>query len=215
LEKINERRKKFKEIAGGLKHAYGTSGSKKDYSPFSCYKLVESVADKVPEKNCHYGCPFRYYNDKRLANTLRTKKVSDKDIIDIIKLKKGKHFELACKKVMESTHRDILQKNNQTIDDIENTWSHPNRYFDASYYLYNPDAKPKDDEIKKTEPENMTQQPGEVRRKPVPKFGVKKTFGTPGVVFGSKNKPKFGTASKMKSDTNDNPSKPTDVEMTE
>eukprot|EP00494_Astrolonche_serrata_P024645 UN24904 len=135
--------KKFKEVQGTLKHMYGVSGSKKDYTPYGCYKLVDSVADKSPEKNCHYGCPFQYYSDKKLKGVLRGKKIDDKDIDEILKLKKGKHFNIACKKVFQSTHGSVMAKQGLTIDDIENSWEHPNRYFDSSYHVFHPEAKGK------------------------------------------------------------------------
>jgi len=134
--------KKIKEVCGNSRHMYGASGAKKDYTPFGCYKLAESVRDKKPEKNCHYGCPYAYYSESKLTAYLQRSKMPNEDIKEVLNLKKGKHYGLACKKVFESRHRPLLEKNRMSIDDIENQWDHPNRYFDSSYHLHFPDKKP-------------------------------------------------------------------------
>lgn len=38
------------------------------------------------------------------------------------------------------------------IDDIENAWDHPNRYFDSSYHLHYPDKKPTNPNLVKHSP---------------------------------------------------------------
>ena len=81
---------------------------------------------------------------------LRQRNVKQEDIEEVITLKSGGHFsvrfestfyfvsELACRKVFESTHSEVLTKQGITIDDINSAWDHPNRYFDNSYHLHNP-----------------------------------------------------------------------------
>jgi len=130
--------KKGKEVVGNLNHMYGKTGARRDYSPFGCQKLFESVKDTKPEKGCHYGCPFVYYSATQLVTTLRNMNLNDNDCTEVVKYKSERQYTLACRKVFEATHRDLLAKEAITIEDVACTWDHPNRYFDTSYHMHNP-----------------------------------------------------------------------------
>eukprot|EP00493_Phyllostaurus_siculus_P026513 UN26858 len=79
--------KKYKEVSGNLRHMFGLTGARRDYTPFGCFKLVSSVKDSKPEKDCHYGCPFAFYSNARMVPLLRQRNVKQEDIEEVITLK--------------------------------------------------------------------------------------------------------------------------------
>merc|ERR550525_166710 len=88
--------RKYKEVSGSLRHMYGLTGARRDYTPFGCYKLVESVKDSKPEKDCHYGCPFAFYSTHKLVTTLRNMHLNDKDIEEVNNFRNDQNYSLAC-----------------------------------------------------------------------------------------------------------------------
>merc|ERR1711972_1089691 len=49
---------------------------------------------------------------------------------------KSNHCQLACRQFFGHQHRDIMQRKNISIDQIDSQWSHPNEYFDQGRTLY-------------------------------------------------------------------------------
>jgi len=170
--------RKYKEVSGSLRHMYGLTGARRDYTPFGCYKLVESVKDSKPEKDCHYGCPFAFYTPQKMVPLLRGRGLDMDQVKTVLELKQEKHYSMACRKVFESTHTDILMKSGLTIDDINSSWDHPNRYFDNSYHLHNPQ---KIEELTPDQPENQTTASQSMSQKPFlkPSFTPNRLRNTP------------------------------------
>ena len=46
-----------KQYAYSFRHMYGKEGARKNYTPYSCLKIIMGTP---PEAGSHHGCPFRY-----------------------------------------------------------------------------------------------------------------------------------------------------------
>ena len=46
-----------KSYSYSFRHMYGKEGSRKNYTPFSCMKIIMG---SPPEAGAYHGCPFRY-----------------------------------------------------------------------------------------------------------------------------------------------------------
>ena len=46
-----------KSYAYSFRHMYGKEGARKNYTPYSCMKIIMGTP---PEAGAHHGCPFRY-----------------------------------------------------------------------------------------------------------------------------------------------------------
>jgi DNA primase large subunit len=46
-----------KGYAYSFRHMYGKEGARKNYTPYSCMKIIMGTP---PEAGAHHGCPFRY-----------------------------------------------------------------------------------------------------------------------------------------------------------
>lgn len=65
--KIMELDKFEKQYAYNVRYNYGKEGSKKNYSPFNCLKIINN---NVGPGDCH-GCPFRHCDPSNLKNRLK------------------------------------------------------------------------------------------------------------------------------------------------
>lgn len=65
--KIMELDKFEKQYAYNVRYNYGKEGSKKNYTPFSCMKVISTT---VGPGDCH-GCPFRHCDASNLKNKLQ------------------------------------------------------------------------------------------------------------------------------------------------
>ena len=54
-----------KGYAYSFRHMYGKEGARKNYTPYSCMKIIMGTP---PEAGAHHGCPYRCHNNP-LANT--------------------------------------------------------------------------------------------------------------------------------------------------
>jgi hypothetical protein len=53
-----------KSYSYSFRHMYGKEGSRKDYTPFSCMKIIMGAA---PEAGAYHGCPYRLEHVKTFA----------------------------------------------------------------------------------------------------------------------------------------------------
>lgn len=65
--KIMELDKFEKQYAYNVRYNYGKEGSKRNYTPFSCLKIINGI---VGPGDCH-GCPFRHCDVSNLKNKLQ------------------------------------------------------------------------------------------------------------------------------------------------
>lgn len=118
-KKINE--DKFnKEYAYNIRHSYGQEGKRANYVPYNCVKIITS---NEPFSGDHHGCPFKHFNEDNLRSLLLSKNVNERTIQDIFELVRHQHFQIACTRYFEVSH-----KADEQMDII----AHPNDYFDRS-----------------------------------------------------------------------------------
>lgn len=46
-----------KQYAYSFRHMYGKEGARKNYTPYSCMKIIMGTP---PEVGAHHGCPYRF-----------------------------------------------------------------------------------------------------------------------------------------------------------
>jgi len=127
-----------KTYAYNIRHNYGKEGKRTDYTPYGCVKIIHSQ----PTSGDHHGCPFRHFDETKLAHTLREKKVKHADAQEILDRVKNMHYQVACQLYFAATH------DGHRADEVGN---HPNAYFDASVAYYG-----KKDKKDKPEPAQPT-----------------------------------------------------------
>ncbi|XP_061425179.1 DNA primase large subunit isoform X3 [Lethenteron reissneri] len=112
-----------KSYAYNVRHNYGKEGKRTDYTPYSCMKIIMT---NTPAQGDHHGCPFRHTEPELLKMKLLAYKVPSADISQILDLVKGMHYQLACQKYFEVTHK---------VEDTSFALNHPNEYFEESVRL--------------------------------------------------------------------------------
>ncbi|KAJ3017383.1 UNVERIFIED_CONTAM: hypothetical protein HDU68_011728 [Siphonaria sp. JEL0065] len=148
-----------KEYAYNIRFNYGQEGSRKDYAPYSCSKIITS---NHPAAGDHHGCPFRHANPDTLKSMVVKAGAGEAAAIDIMRMTKEGHYQIACTKLFEVTRapaiaaakaaaaknaasttatstdssssqedrsQSLLVTNEGIVDIIE----HPNQWFDLSY----------------------------------------------------------------------------------
>ncbi|GBP70610.1 DNA primase large subunit [Eumeta japonica] len=125
--KIMDLDKFEKQYSYNVRYNYGKEGSKKNYSPFSCMKIIQS---SVGPGDCH-GCPFRHCDGNSLKNRLQGYNLEPQAINNIVDLAKRGHFQIACSKYFNAVHNVELDLG----------LNHPNEYFEASQKLLRGETK--------------------------------------------------------------------------
>ncbi|XP_053608667.1 DNA primase large subunit-like isoform X2 [Plodia interpunctella] len=113
--KIMELDKFEKGYAYNVRYNYGKEGSKKNYSPFSCLRIINET---IGPGDCH-GCPYRHCDISNLKNKLQGYGLASQDIVEIVK--KG-HYQVACSKYFDTIHN---------VDSGLGI-NHPNQFFEES-----------------------------------------------------------------------------------
>ena len=130
LNKLPDGNKKQSEYKYYIEHMFGKKGKKTDYTPWGCPKVAEKA---IPSGNDIYGCPFKYYSDNNLKNTLASKKLDSNDIEEVIKARK-EGFNFGCRKLFEFTHD--VHKVRPSVG------KHPNGYVLSSYFAKSKNKAP-------------------------------------------------------------------------
>ncbi|OAF66904.1 hypothetical protein A3Q56_05343, partial [Intoshia linei] len=118
--KVMDLRQFESEYAYNIKHRYGLVGSRTNYKPYSCVKIISEVSPLGRE--CH-GCPFRHEDLDTLKRKFTADKVKHSD--NIIQLARSGKFQHACGAYFDSIHGI----DDKTSDHTPNT---PNEYFNNS-----------------------------------------------------------------------------------
>lgn len=123
-----------KGYAYSLRHMFGKEGARKNYTPYSCMKIILGNA---PEPGAHHGCPYKHAPDGQLVQMLSGLKLGLPEVKEIVTLAKhgpggaanAANYQLACQK-----HFDLTHPNHLNIPDIrsESVANHPNQWFQAS-----------------------------------------------------------------------------------
>lgn len=106
-----------KQYAYNVRHSYGKEGKRADYTPYSCMKIITT---NQPGHGDYHGCPFKHSDADVLQKRLQSYKVPKNTINEIIDLVKRQHFQVACARYFEVTHK--LPEGTTSIN-------HPNEYF--------------------------------------------------------------------------------------
>ncbi|OQV20214.1 DNA primase large subunit [Hypsibius exemplaris] len=114
-----------------VEHQYGRVGRRVNYAPPSCTKIITTKPPNGPLE--HHGCPFKHFTGSLLEQRLKTYGLPPKDMDAIKELAQKGHFQGACTKYFEFTHRKKLTT---VVDQIQ----HPNQYFEESRRLIDPDS---------------------------------------------------------------------------
>eukprot|EP01084_Bolivina_argentea_P174714 302632_1 len=130
-----------KQYAYNVRHNYGKEGKRIDYTPYSCNKIIGCA----PNNGDFHGCPFKLFDTQRLSQYLAmSKNMNSNDAQTVVQLAKQHHYQLACKHVFSTQHKQIMKRKNVKIDEIDSQWSHPNEYFDHSWRLYHGEKEQED-----------------------------------------------------------------------
>ncbi|XP_071627498.1 DNA primase large subunit isoform X1 [Temnothorax longispinosus] len=101
-----------------IRFNYGLEGSRRDYQPYTCQKIMESGVG--PRDN--HGCPFKHMLHDILEDELTDCGFNALERSKIVELSKDGQYSAACNKCYEIKH-DCL---NDTL------FKHPNIYFNES-----------------------------------------------------------------------------------
>lgn len=114
-----------KGYAYSFRHMYGKEGARKNYTPYSCMKIIMGTP---PESGAFHGCPYRHANDTQLASMLGALKIGGEEVKAIVQMAKGGgHYQLACERHFNAVHPE-REKHGVTGGIAE----HPNQWFQAS-----------------------------------------------------------------------------------
>jgi DNA primase large subunit len=94
----------IKKYAYTFRHMYGKEGARKNYTPFSCMKIIMG---SPPEAGASHGCPYRHMSNNNLINSLSNLKIAPNDIKEMVTRAKDQgHYQLACQKHFDISHPD-------------------------------------------------------------------------------------------------------------
>lgn len=110
-----------KTYAYNIRHNYGREGSRVNYTPYSCMKVISTSVG--PQEN--HGCPFKQLDGAVLKQKLSEYGVGKAHVQEIAAFASKGHYQLACGRYFECAHN--------TKNEIGVT--HPNQYFELSQQL--------------------------------------------------------------------------------
>ncbi|KAJ3345562.1 DNA primase large subunit [Entophlyctis luteolus] len=129
-----------KEYAYNVRFNYGQEGSRKNYAPYSCSKIIMGAPPGAGE---NHGCPFRHSAPDAVRRLILKAGATESATLDITRMAAQGHYQLACTKLFEVTRAPAIARTRATsasgstdensgfgvVDAIE----HPNQWFDLSY----------------------------------------------------------------------------------
>ncbi|CAE6452604.1 unnamed protein product [Rhizoctonia solani] len=132
-----------KEYRYNIRHSYGLEGRRMNYPAKNCVRII---TQDEPSSLDNHGCPFRHFSPQNLTAMLeRSYRItSTSEQAEIVKLVQGHHYQIACTRVFEYTHRKAGTKSGGGLDGQGETVDHPNRYYTRSRELSKPTDKDKD-----------------------------------------------------------------------
>eukprot|EP00892_Ulva_mutabilis_P012809 jgi/Ulvmu1/9900/UM057_0057.1 len=104
-----------KEYSYNVRHSYGKEGSRKDYEPHNCRKVILGGNPGVGEA---HGCPFKTLDAAALRASMSRAGVPDEAASAALDKAKDGHYQIACECVFEGL---FGEKPNEAV-------THPNRY---------------------------------------------------------------------------------------
>lgn len=116
--KIMDEDRFAKQYTYGIRYNYGKEGSRINFSPYSCMKIITTA---VGVGDTH-GCPFKSLEQSALRHQLTLNGIPINHIQEIVNYASKGHYQIACTKYFEASH-------NISLDTGIN---HPNQYFEES-----------------------------------------------------------------------------------
>jgi len=92
-----------KKYAYNIRHSYGKEGKRANYTPHGCKKIIMGPA---PAAGQNHGCPFRHWDEAHLRARLSKLKVKGHDINQIVEDVQSGHYQIACRRHFEVTHKN-------------------------------------------------------------------------------------------------------------
>ncbi|KAJ3115341.1 hypothetical protein HDU96_000825 [Phlyctochytrium bullatum] len=100
-----------KEHAYNIRFNYGREGSRKDYSPFSCQRIITTNA---PGPGDYHGCPFRHTAPDVLRSLALKAGTTESEANELLRLSKEGHYQIACTRMFEMTRGAALKELKKT-----------------------------------------------------------------------------------------------------
>ena len=113
-----------KEYSYNFKHQYGQAGSRINYKPYACGKVIGAS----PDTSGATGCPFRICKSDALAQALGKMSLKADAVTAVVGKAREGHFQVACTMVYEARHGKF---------GAEGGVQHPNQYFRESQNTQN------------------------------------------------------------------------------
>uniref|UniRef100_A0A5S6QZA2 DNA primase large subunit n=1 Tax=Trichuris muris TaxID=70415 RepID=A0A5S6QZA2_TRIMR len=114
-----------RHYAYNIRHSYGETGRRCNYSAYSCLKIIMGSA---PGPQDAHGCPFKHCDAQVLRQLLSTWNIGSDDAEKIVELSQLTRYDRACTRFFECSHG--LKENGAA-----QLVYHPNQYFDDSRKL--------------------------------------------------------------------------------
>lgn len=118
-----------RQYAYNIRHNYGKEGAAKNYTPYSCVKIIGAPNPTTSEA---HGCPYKQ-DINQLERDMRAFNMSD--VEQVMAFVREGNFQIACAKHFEMSHPGSLAL----------TINHPNNYFAESMRFYGDAQKPNKD----------------------------------------------------------------------
>jgi len=112
-----------KEYSYNFKHQYGQEGSRINYKPHACGKVIGAS----PDPSGATGCPFRTCKSDALAQALGKMSLKADAVTAAVGKAREGHFQVACTMVYEARHGKF---------GAEGGVQHPNQYFKENREYY-------------------------------------------------------------------------------
>lgn len=110
-----------KTYAYGVRYNYGKEGSRTNWTPYSCMKVINTAVGS--QDVC--GCPFKLWDPIEMRTKLIGYGLNQVNVQDVISYASKGHFQLACSRYFELTHGTALDEG----------VNHPNGYFENSQII--------------------------------------------------------------------------------
>ena len=92
-----------KEYSYNFRHQYGQEGSRVNYKPYACGKVIGAS----PDTSGATGCPFRICKSDALAQALAGMSLKADVVTAVVGKAREGHFQVACTMVYEARHANM------------------------------------------------------------------------------------------------------------
>lgn len=127
----------LKKYAYNIRHNYGKEGNRKDYTAYSCGKIIQAA----PAPGDAHGCPFKAWEPGSLRAELAGRmRLAPAAVEDIMAAVRSKDYQIACQKQFAARYPGA---------ELGPVGNHPNSYFETAHGflkstgLVGPDASAK------------------------------------------------------------------------